>query len=76
MVACVATVSKGAGRVAVLRHFLGVDEDRYGSVWRALGFVASESMIVGTFLALLQDNVTHLLAYLSLADLGVVLVKP
>jgi NADH-quinone oxidoreductase subunit N len=72
--AFVATVSKGAVFALLLRFFLTIDGSRFHSVVLVLAVIAAISMIVGTFLALLQENVKRLLACSSIAHLGFLLV--
>jgi NADH-quinone oxidoreductase subunit N len=72
--AFVATVSKGAVVALLFRYFGGVTRGSLGSLSLVLAAVAVLSMILGNFLALLQDNVKRLLAYSSIAHLGYLLV--
>jgi NADH-quinone oxidoreductase subunit N len=72
--AFVATVSKGAMLALLLRYFVEAGGFRYGSILVALSVVAVASMLVGNFLALLQNNVKRILAYSSIAHLGYLLV--
>ena len=72
--AYIATVSKGAVFVLLLRYLgpLGLHTD--ATLFLALTAVAMASMIAGNLLALRQDNVKRLLAYSSIAHLGYMLV--
>jgi NADH-quinone oxidoreductase subunit N len=72
--AFLATVSKGAVLVLLLRYFVQMDAYAYPSLSAALAVVAGLSIIVGNLLALLQHNVKRLLAYSSIAHLGYLLV--
>ncbi len=74
--AFVATVSKGAVVALLFRYFGGLVREPAGSSSFALVLtaIAVLSMILGNFLALLQDNVKRLLAYSSIAHLGYLLV--
>lgn len=69
-----ATVSKGAVIVLLLRFLL--ESGAYGSasVLTALGLVGIVSMLVGNLLALMQRNLKRLLAYSSIAHMGYLLV--
>ena len=72
--AFLATVSKGAVLALLLRYFAETDGYRYGSLLLGLGLIAVASMLIGNFLALLQDNVKRILAYSSIAHMGYLLV--
>lgn len=72
--AFVATVSKGALFVLLLRFFLTTDLWHYHQVLTALSVVAGVSILVGNLLALLQTNVKRLLAYSSIAHVGYLMV--
>ncbi len=69
-----ATVSKGAVFVAVMRLFLSAELYSYQGVITGLVVLAIASMLVGNLLALLQDNLKRLLAYSSIAHLGYLLI--
>lgn len=68
--AFLATVSKGAIFVVLLRYFTATGGYAHGPILVALTILASASMLLGNVLALLQDNVKRLLAYSSIAHLG------
>ncbi len=72
--AFVATVSKGAVFALLLRYFIQLNIHAYPSLFSAAAFIAVASMLVGNFLALMQDNVKRILAYSSVAHLGYLLV--
>lgn len=72
--AFVATVSKGAIFVLLLRLFVLTDMWRYQSVMLALSIIAGASIIAGNLLALYQRNVKRVLAYSSIAHLGYLMV--
>ena len=72
--AFVATVSKGAVFVLLLRFIRPVDLAVGGILFTLLSAVAYGSMIVGNLLALSQNNIKRLLAYSSIAHLGYLLV--
>ncbi|MBL4865744.1 MAG: NADH-quinone oxidoreductase subunit N [Pseudomonadales bacterium] len=70
----VATVSKGAVLITLLKIFILLDVYQYESIIMALTLIAGASMIIGNLLALLQTNVKRLLAYSSTAHMGYALV--
>ncbi|TAK08958.1 MAG: NADH-quinone oxidoreductase subunit N [Candidatus Manganitrophaceae bacterium] len=70
--AFIATVSKGAVFALLLRAAAGVPDA--GPMIPAISVIAAASMILGNFLALLQDNVKRMLAYSSIAQMGYILV--
>lgn len=72
--AFLATVSKGAVFVVLLRYFTHVDAYAYAPVLVGLSILAAASMLLGNILALLQQNVKRILAYSSIAHLGYLLV--
>lgn len=72
--AFLATVSKGAILVLLLRYFVEMDAYAYPSLKAALTVIAGLSILAGNLLALLQNNVKRLLAYSSIAHLGYLLV--
>ena len=71
--AFIATVSKGAVFSVLLRLFNSRASDA-SPIVQLLGFIALISMVAGTLLALLQNNVKRLLAYSSIAHMGFLLV--
>lgn len=68
--AFLATVSKVAVFVALLRFLVPLDPQSGGVLVVVLTVVAYASMIVGNLLALFQQNLKRLLAYSSIAQLG------
>lgn len=70
----VASVSKGAVFVLILRYFAALDLRAAPAVVWAFGLMAALSMFGGNLLALLQDNVKRMLAYSSIAHVGYILV--
>ncbi|MHB1131833.1 MAG: NADH-quinone oxidoreductase subunit N [Chloroflexota bacterium] len=72
--AFIATVSKGAAFVLLLRFFYQIGLDRQEGLTIAFGAIAALSMLAGNLLALLQTNVKRILAYSSIAHLGYALV--
>lgn len=72
--AFLATVSKGAVMVLLLRFLLESGAHATASVLTALVVVGIASMLVGNLLALMQCNLKRLLAYSSIAHMGYLLV--
>jgi NADH-quinone oxidoreductase subunit N len=72
--AFLATVSKGAAVALLLRFALSTERTGADSLYVALASVAVASMLAGNLLALLQRNISRLLAYSSISHLGYVLV--
>ncbi|HEX6996107.1 MAG TPA: NADH-quinone oxidoreductase subunit N [Gammaproteobacteria bacterium] len=72
--AFLATVSKGAIFVVLLRYFLEAGAFESEPVLLALSLLAGASMLLGNVLALLQQNVKRILAYSSIAHIGYLLV--
>lgn len=72
--AFVATVSKGAAFVFLLRLFYNTGGLLHASVWIAFAVIATASMLIGNWLALRQNNVKRLLAYSSISHLGYLMV--
>src|SRR5690606_27218787 len=72
--AFLATVSKGAVFVVLLRYFVLADAYAYRPLIVALSLLAGASMLLGNVLALLQNNVKRILAYSSIAHIGYLLV--
>ena len=72
--AFLATVSKGAVFVVLLRYFVLADAFEYRPLMVALSLLAGASMLLGNVLALLQNNVKRILAYSSIAHIGYLLV--
>jgi NADH-quinone oxidoreductase subunit N len=69
-----ATASKAAALAVLLRYLAGAGAYQQTAVMEVLLWIAVTSMLVGNWLALLQDDVKRLLAYSSIAHLGYVLV--
>ncbi len=69
-----ATVSKVAIFVALLRWYDSAGLRQQPIVTEALSWLAIASMLVGNFLALRQDNLKRLLGYSSIAHMGYLLV--
>ncbi|MBF0506446.1 MAG: NADH-quinone oxidoreductase subunit N [Nitrospirae bacterium] len=72
--AFIATVSKGAVFVLLLRYFSLVDIHRFPAIVTVFTIIAIASMLIGNLLALAQNNIKRILAYSSIAHLGYVLV--
>jgi NADH-quinone oxidoreductase subunit N len=72
--AFIATVSKGAVFVILLRYFISTHSYDYTPLVTVFSVVAILSILGGNLLALLQNNVKRLLAYSSIAHIGYLLV--
>jgi len=72
--AFIATVSKGAVFVLLLRFFISSGSYANTSLLNVFSVIAVLSILAGNLLALLQNNVKHLLAYSSIAHVGYLLV--
>jgi NADH-quinone oxidoreductase subunit N len=72
--AFIATVSKGAVFVLLLRLFVESGSHAVTPLRWVLSFIAVLSILAGNLLALLQTNVKRLLAYSSIAHMGYLLV--
>lgn len=72
--AFIATVSKGAVFLLVLRYFLASGSFSYTSVLTVFSVMAVMSILFGNVLALLQNNVKRMLAYSSIAHMGYLLI--
>lgn len=72
--AFLATVSKTAVFVVLLRYFVEAKADQFTELVDALSAIALVSILVGNVLALMQTNIKRLLAYSSIAHLGYLLV--
>lgn len=70
----VATISKGAAFVFLLRLFYVTGGLLNHSIWIAFAVIATASMFLGNWLALRQNNVKRLLAYSSISHLGYMMV--
>ena len=70
----VATVSKGAVFVVLLRTVRGIGIDSAGALPTVIAVLAIASMFAGNLLALRQGNLRRLLAYSSIAHMGYLLV--
>jgi NADH-quinone oxidoreductase subunit N len=69
-----ATVSKGAVFVGLLRWYLDSQLYTFPGVLAGLSLLAGASMLVGNLLALRQENVKRTLAYSSIAHMGYLLM--
>ena len=72
--AFIATVSKGAVFVLLLRFCISSGSYAYTSLLTVFSVIAVLSILGGNLLALLQNNVKRLLAYSSIAHMGYLLV--
>lgn len=72
--AFIATVSKGAVFVLLLRFFIGTGSFANTPLLTVFTVIAILSILGGNLLALLQTNVKRLLAYSSIAHMGYLLV--
>lgn len=72
--AFVATVSKGAAFVFLLRLFYSIGGLTHPGIWISFSVVAVASMFIGNWLALRQQNIKRLLAYSSISHLGYVMI--
>jgi NADH-quinone oxidoreductase subunit N len=72
--AFIATVSKGAVFVLLLRYFISTDSYAYKPLLNIFSVIAVLSILGGNLLALLQNNIKRLLAYSSIAHMGYLLV--
>jgi NADH-quinone oxidoreductase subunit N len=72
--AFLATVSKTAVFVVLLRWFVQGHADQFEALVDVLSALAIASIIIGNVLALLQSNIKRLFAYSSIAHIGYLLV--
>jgi NADH-quinone oxidoreductase subunit N len=72
--AFIATVSKGAIFVLLLRFFVSTESYSYNPLMTVFSVIAVLSILGGNLLALLQNNVKRVLAYSSIAHMGYLLV--
>ncbi|HUS25524.1 MAG TPA: NADH-quinone oxidoreductase subunit NuoN [Candidatus Binatia bacterium] len=72
--AFLATVSKTAVFVVLLRWFVQGGAAKFAPLLDALSAIAIASILVGNVLALMQSNIKRLLAYSSIAHFGYLLV--
>ena len=72
--AFIATVSKGAVFVLLLRFFISSGSYAYTPLLTVFSVIAVLSILGGNLLALLQNNVKRMLAYSSIAHMGYLLV--
>lgn len=70
----VATVSKGAVFVVVMRYVMQSDVFSSEAITYVVFLIAAASMIVGNLLALQQKNLKRLLAYSSIAHMGYLVI--
>ena len=69
-----ASVSKAAVFVALVRWFLASDLFRFEILIDSIALLAIFSMLVGNILALLQNNIKRMLAYSSIAHMGYLII--
>jgi len=72
--AFIATISKGAMAMVLLRFFMMTNLYRFENIMLVFTVIAILSMWIGNLLALLQNNVKRILAYSSIAHFGYFLV--
>ncbi|MCO6461493.1 MAG: NADH-quinone oxidoreductase subunit N [Saprospiraceae bacterium] len=72
--AFIATISKGAAFVFLLRLFYNLGGLQQESVWIAFAAIATSSMFIGNWLGLRQENLKRLIAYSSISHLGYLMV--
>ena len=72
--AFLATISKAAPFIAMLRFYFDADLFHLAGTVEVLAVLAVLSMLVGNLLALLQSNVKRMLAYSSIAHMGYALI--
>lgn len=72
--AFVATISKGAAFVFLLRLFYSVGGLLHEGIWIAFAVIATASMFIGNWLGLRQQNLKRLIAYSSISHLGYLMV--
>ncbi|MGZ8215348.1 MAG: NADH-quinone oxidoreductase subunit N [Methylosarcina sp.] len=72
--AFVATVSKGAVFILLLRYAIASGSYRSSSAENVFTFLAAVTILGGNILALLQENVKRILAYSSIAHMGYLLI--
>lgn len=72
--AFVATVSKGAAFVFLLRLFYNTGGLAQPSIWIAFAVIATASMFIGNWLGMRQQNIKRLIAYSSISHLGYLMV--
>jgi NADH-quinone oxidoreductase subunit N len=72
--AYLATVSKTAVFVVLLRWFVQAHADQFDALVNVLAALAFVSIIIGNVLALMQTNIKRLFAYSSIAHIGYLLV--
>ena len=70
----IATVSKVSVFAVMMRYFLQINVTAFSQVYWLFAAMAILSMLVGSLLALRQNNIKRLLAYSSVANLGYILV--
>ena len=70
----VATISKGAVFVLLLRYAIETQWLANEAVMWTISLIAIASMVIGNLLALLQDDIKRLLAYSSIAHVGYLLI--
>lgn len=73
--AFVATISKGAAFIFLLRLFYSTGGLMHTNIWLAFATLAVASMFIGNWLGLKQQNLKRLLAYSSISHLGYLMVS-
>ena len=75
VVAFMSSGVKAAGFAGLLRVFVVTFGPTYGDDWRPMVYaLAVLSLLVGSFMAIVQTNVTRMLAYSSISHAGFILV--
>jgi NADH-quinone oxidoreductase subunit N len=72
--AFVATISKGAIFVLLIRFFSRIQLPTNNSIFLMFAAISIASMLIGNLLGLMQKNVKRMLAYSSIAHLGYLMV--
>ena len=72
--AFIATVSKGAAAIVLLRFFLMLNAHQHNNIMLIFIVLSILSMFTGNLLALRQKNIKRLLAYSSIAHIGYLLI--
>lgn len=72
--AFIATISKGAMLVLLIRFYQDIHGNDYPMLWWIVAIIAVASMFAGNWLALTQQNIKRILAYSSIAHMGYILV--
>ncbi|WP_143310449.1 NADH-quinone oxidoreductase subunit N [Chitinophaga vietnamensis] len=72
--AFIATVSKGAMLVVLIRFYQDIHGSSWPMLWWIVAIIAVASMFTGNWLALTQQNIKRMLAYSSIAHMGYIMV--